>query len=430
MTRLTPTQRRSFVFLQGPHGPFFASLARRLAAMGHDVARVAFNAGDALFWRGLPGLAAYHETPGAWRDRIETHLRATGATDLVCYGASRPIHAAARDAAAALGLRVHVFEEGYLRPYWVTYERGGTNADSPLMNLSIARMRAALDGEAAPLRHAPDRWGDMRSHVFWGAAYHAALLAGARRFEGYAPHRTPGPKAELGIYARHLATLPLRRIRRRIATAQVLRQAAPYHVVLLQLTHDANFRDNGPFPSQEAFLDTVFRGFASGAPAHHRLVLKAHPFEDGREPLPPLVRSLARTHGVGDRVHLVTGGKLARLLDEAESAVTVNSTAAEQALWRGLPVKAFGRAVYHRPELTSDQPLPAFFAAPHPPDTEAYATYRRFLLASSQIPGGYYSAQGRRRLIRRLPDLMLARQSPTEALLAPAAAEQHMAVVR
>jgi len=39
---------------------------------------------------------------------------------------------------------VHVFEEGYMRPYWVTYERGGSNGHSRLMDMSIADMQAAL----------------------------------------------------------------------------------------------------------------------------------------------------------------------------------------------------------------------------------------------------------------------------------------------
>ncbi|WP_458339329.1 capsular polysaccharide export protein, LipB/KpsS family, partial [Bordetella pertussis] len=32
--------------------------------------------------------------------------------------------------ARASGVRVHVFEEGYFRPHWVTLERGGVNAHS------------------------------------------------------------------------------------------------------------------------------------------------------------------------------------------------------------------------------------------------------------------------------------------------------------
>ena len=44
-----PSQKR-FLFLQGPHGPFFHRLGKMLTRAGADVWRVGFNAGDRAFW--------------------------------------------------------------------------------------------------------------------------------------------------------------------------------------------------------------------------------------------------------------------------------------------------------------------------------------------------------------------------------------------
>ena len=49
MTGRTGT-RRAFLFLQGPHGPFFHQLATMLRRTRADVWRVGFNAGDRAFW--------------------------------------------------------------------------------------------------------------------------------------------------------------------------------------------------------------------------------------------------------------------------------------------------------------------------------------------------------------------------------------------
>lgn len=423
---------RRFLFLQGPHGPFFYGLAARLRMAGAECWRVGVNAGDAAFWRG-PGYVAFRRRAEDWPDWLEALLDEKGITDVVCYGATRPLHRAALKIAQTRGITAHVFEEGYLRPYWITYERGGVNADSAAAGLTLSEMGMAL-AEADPvLTEVPDRWGDMREHMFWGAVYHGLLMAGRGRYRNFRPHRTPGVGREFRLHLARLFEMPLHRAMRRVATWRIRFGGFPYHVVLMQLAHDANFRDNGPFESQAAFLNVVFRGFAEGAPRHHHLVLKAHPLEDGREPLRPLIRRLARLHGLEKRVHFVTGGKLARLLDTARSAVTVNSTSAEQALWRGLPLKAFGRAVYNRPEFVSDQPLAVFFRDPARPDREAYLTYRRFLLATSQVPGGFYSFRGRAKLMRQLPDLMLDPVCPTEALLrrgkSDAAEPQHLQIV-
>lgn len=165
------------------------------------------------------------------------------------------------------------------------------------------------------------------------------------------------------------------------------------------------------------FIADVIAGFASGAPQHHHLVFKAHPLENDRRNLTHEVRRIAAEFGVADRVHYVRGGKLQRLLHTARSAVTVNSTAGQQVLSLGLPLKVFGHAVYDKPEFVSHQTLEAFFTRPERPDTRAYRDYRQFLLETSQIPGGFYSARGRRQLLRLVVDLMLAQEAPDEALL-------------
>jgi capsular polysaccharide export protein len=142
------------------------------------------------------------------------------------------------------------------------------------------------------------------------------------------------------------------------------------------------------------------------------------------------IRRLAREHGVERRIHFVRGGKLAALLNDARSAVTVNSTAGQQVLWRGLPLKVFGAAVYAKPEFVSTQALPEFFAQAARPDSKAYRDYRHYLLETSQIPGGYYSSRGRRALMRQVVDMMLSDEDPYDSLISGhAAPRQQLRVV-
>jgi capsular polysaccharide export protein len=179
------------------------------------------------------------------------------------------------------------------------------------------------------------------------------------------------------------------------------------------------------------FITACLEAFAAGAPAHHHLVFKAHPLEDERTAVVATIRQTARRLGLARRVHFLRGGKLARLLDGARSAVTVNSTAGQQVLWRGLPLMALGRAVYSKPEFIPDQTLAEFFAAPRRPDSRAYRDYRHYLLETSQVPGGFYSARGRRFLLRQVVDMVLAPEDPYDALVAGRAApRQQLAAQR
>ena len=413
---LRPDQR-VFLFLQGPHGPFFSALGRMLRASGAQVWRVGFNAGDQVFWRDRASFVPYQGTPEHWPEVLSDLIRDRGVTDIVLYGDTRPVHAQAVQVARACGLTVHVFEEGYLRPWWVTYERDGSNGNSRLMDMGVPEMRTALAQSDGPSPPPPSHWGDMRHHIYYGALYHWFVLFLNHRYRSFKPHRDLPVSKEFHLYFKRLALMPFHRIQRGLATLRVRRGGFPYHLVLLQLGHDSSVRSHSEFTCMSSFLEQVIAGFAKGAPAHHHLVIKEHPLENHREPLRRRARDYARAHGLADRVHYVPGGKLARLLDEAESAVTVNSTAGQQALWRGIPLKIFGRSVYDKPDFVSDQSTQTFFAAPKPPDSAAYRTYRKFLLETSQVPGGFYSHSGRRQLLRRAVDMMLLPKDPYQSVL-------------
>lgn len=112
--------------------------------------------------------------------------------------------------------------------------------------------------------------------------------------------------------------------------------------------------------------------------------------EDGRVAIRKTLENLGKIYQVSNRIHYVRGGKLANLLDQARSDVTINSTAPQQVLWRGLPLKIFGNAIYDKPEFVSRADLAEFFARPTLPNARGYRDFRRFLLETSHVAGGYY----------------------------------------
>lgn len=429
MTPPSP-EHRVFLFLQGPHGPFFNRLGKMLRLAGADVWRVGFNAGDRAFWFHPASYMPYRGTVEDWPETFDRIVTEKGVTDVVLYGDTRPVHAEAVALAKARGLTVHVFEEGYMRPYWITYERGGSNGNSRLMDMDIAQMQQALAQSDMEAPLPPGHWGDMRHHIFYGALYHWFVMFRNGDYRNFRPHRSLPVTKEFQLYVKRLLLMPALALDRLLATLRIRLGGFPYHLALLQLEHDSAFQMHSPFDTMSDFLELVIEGFARGAPQHHHLVVKAHPLEDGRVPLRGEIRRLARLHNVAARVHYVRGGKLAQLLNDARSAVTVNSTAGQQVLWRGIPLRVFGRAVYNQPEFVSEQPLPEFFAGATRPDNRAYKDYRRYLLETSQVPGGFYSARGRTQLMRQVVDMMLAPEDPYEALsLGTAAPRQQLRVV-
>ncbi|HYN39443.1 MAG TPA: hypothetical protein VES39_09330, partial [Rhodospirillales bacterium] len=152
--------KRSFLFLQGPHGPFFRRLGDRLRALGHDVARVNLCGGDVVDWPTRQAVL-FRDTSDAWAEWVADFARQRQVTDLVLYGDCRPLHRMAIDRLRPAGTRVHVFEEGYLRPNWITCEPDGVNGYSRFamhMNPDSGPSSAPAGGFDAPLPLRPRPW--------------------------------------------------------------------------------------------------------------------------------------------------------------------------------------------------------------------------------------------------------------------------------
>lgn len=396
----------TYLFLQGPHGPFFRLLAGALSARGAGVRRVAFNDGDVAEWGGAGPLDAYTGALEEFEPWLRGLVAVTGLSDIVLYGDSRPQHGAAIRLARRLGLRTHCFEEGYLRPHWITYERQGTNGNSPLCRIPLEEMARAV-GPGAAVAPLPAHWGDARQHLWWSARYHARQLRPTPRFRGYRGHRQLPLAEEVVHYVRRTATALPRSVTRSARHRRVLDLGAPFHLVLLQLSFDCSMQAHSRYDTNRAYVAELMDAFAA-APVDHHLVFKAHPFEDGRERLGPAIAGAAAARGLGGRVHFIDGGAgLGPLLDRAAGVLTVNSTAGQQALARGLPLHAAGASVYARPGLAATGDPAAFFARPPRPDAEAYRVFRSYMLATSQVAGSFYGPAGIARALAALPGLML-----------------------
>lgn len=117
---------RHVLLLQGPVGPFFGRVAEAMReASAASVHKINFSGGDWLFYRYRA--VNYTGTLSQWPDFLARYLEDNRIDVLVLFGDCRPVHAAAISVAAERGLTYWVFEEGYIRPNYVTLERHGVN---------------------------------------------------------------------------------------------------------------------------------------------------------------------------------------------------------------------------------------------------------------------------------------------------------------
>ncbi len=386
----TTRPSRTFLFLQGLASPFFKRLGKRLLAEGYGVERINLNLGDRLFWS-VPGAVDYRGRFEDWRSFLSRFMDSRGVTDLVLFGDGRPYHRVAIATAQLRGIGVHVFEEGYFRPNWITMEAGGVNGFSGLPRDPATIMRLAAELPDVP-KPRPIH-GDMRTRSLWDVAYNSANVCFPYLYPSYRRYRPHHPFVE---YAGWIGRLLRRKAERRraAATERALNaEKAPYFLLPLQLDSDYQIRLHSPFSAMSEVVEFVARSFAAHAPADAKLVVKLHPLDNG------LVNRRRATHITAERLGLVgrliyiDGGHGPALVERAAGVVVVNTTMGTLAIERGTPTIALGQAIYDLPGLTHQGTLESFWTAPTPPDKTFVEAFRKVVAHRTQLNGGFYSRE-------------------------------------
>jgi capsular polysaccharide export protein len=387
--RLPPASAKPrIILLQGPVGPFFRALQQCLVAQGFDVIKINFNGGD-LFFSTRANSINFSGAPADWLVWLDALVTDAPPAAIILFGDGRPYHVEALQLAADRGIAAWCLEEGYLRPDYITCERGGNNANSPLRQSATVQDSGRSESKA-------EIGNSFYAMAAYAMLYALAQSAFARLFEGNLRHRQRPILTECYRWtlslARKLAYFAAnKRLLHRIAQGRL----RDYHVVALQVHDDLNLRRHGNGWTMERLIDEVTRSFAANAPPHHQLVFKAHPLDRGHRPYRRLVAKAARDHGCSARVHLTDDGPIGLILRHSDGMITVNSTSGLLALENEKPLLVLGHAIYSSvslrtaPAATPDK-LDAFWRRPvtaHHDDVRAFVERMRW---ESLINGSFY----------------------------------------
>ena len=400
---------RTFLFLQGPHGSYFARLGGALAALGHQVRRINLCGGDRYDW---PGESTnYRGTVRNWPTFFDDFIVDHGVTDLVLFGDCRPAHTSAHGMAKLRGIRVHVFEEGYIRPDFVTLEEGGVNGHSPMprdpawFRAEAARLDGEPETEVAPVP------SSFRRRISETVRHLLATEAKRLYFPFYRNHRPLHSAVEgLGWALRAITSGRDKRL-----SARVMEKLAGerYFLVPLQLNSDYQIRVHSPFGDMRAALRFMIKSFAKAAPAGTRLLVKRHPLDAGLIPWRRITHNLAASYGVADRVDYISDGDIADVLRDSLGTVMVNSTVGTLALHIGKPVAVLGHAIYDVEGVVHSGALEDFWVNPAAPDPELWDAVRRVVIDRLLIRGSFLSEEGLAMLVANAIPRLTHESRPT-----------------
>ena len=399
--------RREFLFLQGPPGPFFRQLAVALRECHVGVHRINLSGGDRYDW--VDAENEYRGRMRHWPIYLDRFLRAHRITDLVLFGDCRPMHQAALRMAQLRGVHIHVFEEGYIRPDWMTLERDGVNGHSPLeRDPDVILASARWLPEVPQLPPITAEFKRRARDSYWH--YHH-VVTGKLRFPFYRSHRQ-GSICLDGIgWARKFLGAKARARQAQETLAAIA--GRKYFLFPLQLTGDYQIRMHSPFGSMGVAVDYVLESFARFAPADTVLLVKEHPLDSGFRNWRSWLRRRARRLNIEERILHIDGGELQDLAEGAVGMVCVNSTSGTLALEAGLPVVVLGDAVYDIRGVTHQSGLDSFWLAPEAPDRELYGAFKKLLHARCLVRGGLASASAVETLVRNSIERLLAEPGMT-----------------
>jgi capsule polysaccharide modification protein KpsS len=374
------------LLLQGPMGPFFRHISQHLQIHGAFVSKVNFNLADSAYFAGSAKSHLYCGKIENWPDYFERLIVDSTVGAVVLFGDCRPYHQIAIDRARKLGIDIYVFEEGYLRPDFVTFEKDGVNGHSSLPRK--AEFYHALETHPLPV---PLPVGNVYA---WGVLHSIIYSALATLFwwrcPNYRHHRDINCFRQGIIWLRGGLRRFIHAIRdRQIRTSLEEGNFPPYFLVPLQVHLDSQIA-HSDFRDVTDFIKAVIESFVLNAPTECTLILKDHPLDRAYRDYSQLVNQLRNEHKLGQRLLYADVINLPSALRHARGTVVINSTVGLSSICHHTPTKCLGNAVYDIEGLTHQGSLDSFWFEPAPINQELVEKFRFWLRKSTQLNGSIW----------------------------------------
>ncbi|WP_028469265.1 capsule biosynthesis protein [Neptunomonas japonica] len=385
-------KHRTFLFLQGPTSPFFSRLTDKILSLGAQVHRINFNAGDFVYWgKNKPawnfrGNAS--ELPEYLEDKLSTHQ----ITDIIMVGDTRPVNSPAVYLAKKYAIRLHIFEEGYFRPNWLTMEEDGINGHSRLPK-DPDWYREVGEGipsykDGQPVKN-PTLM--LAAHEI---GYHFPNIVNPVSYKGYHTHRPHISGIELAGWGYRFAKMPYYEHRDKKRIGSLLSSKKPFFILPLQLDSDSQIQRHSAYGDMATVIQEVMRSFAHFAPKDSILLIKNHPLDTGFTNFSKIISGFEKKMGIEGKVVYLESGHLPTLLNHCEGLVTVNSTVGNSALIHNCRTLALSDPIFNLPGLTAQCTLDQFWNDIDKPDGKLFRLFRNTVIHTTQINGGFYSESG------------------------------------
>lgn len=386
MNKIGNIKDKTILFLQGPMGNFFKNIDYVFTKKGAKTIHLGFNAGD-YFFANHTHYVPYKGKQEEYQSFIETFLVQRKIDKIFLFGDCRFYQSVSIQAALKLKIDVFVFEEGYIRPNYITMEKYGVNNYSAIPRersfyaaLDVTEIKEAQDVHYSQFKMIGSAivyylMGNIFTYLYPHYKHHRDFSAVKEAFFGV---RSFVRKWIYPFYEKKFISL----IRNELSNN--------YFFVPLQTYNDFQILEHSNYKSVEKFIIEVLESFAQYTENVY-LIFKHHPVDRGRKNYKSFIEEQAYILGVQNRVLVLYDTHLPTLLKNAIGTVTINSTVGLSSLYHKTPTITLGNAIYDIEGLTSKGiELKDFWNMQKKVDDELLYKFRSYVIENTQLNGSFY----------------------------------------
>jgi len=389
MNRIGTMHHKNILFLQGPMGTFFKDIDMSFREKGARTYKIGFNTGDWFFSK-KDNYTPYKGTQEEWGKFIYAFLLKHKIDKVFLFGDCRFYQRVALQASNELNVNVFVFEEGYLRPYFITMEQHGVNDFSHIpREISFYEK---LDITQFKEKIILDVRFNLYRKVLSVATYYILKDVFWFLYPYYKHHNHYNFISETffgirNIIRKNMYKITERKLSKKINTDYIKN----YYFVPLQTYNDFQILEHSNFSSIEEFIEIVMHSFAKNAPKGTKIIIKHHPMDRGRKNYVQFINTLSKQLNIEERTIIAHDLHIPSCLKNAIGTVTINSTVGISSLYHQTPTKTLGQAIYDIEHLTCKNiSLAKFWNNPEKPDKVLFNKFRLYLIEHTQLNGNFY----------------------------------------
>jgi capsular polysaccharide export protein len=387
-------KNKNILFLQGPIGYFFKNLQDYFKTQGvNNIYQIGFNYGDEYFSKKENYIPFKEDINFRFEKYIKNFYIEKKIKTILLIGEYRLMHRIAIKVAKNLNIKIIVFEEGYIRPNFITMELNGVNANSNLKEKFIKKWNKNKNKNKEIKINKINDLNIKKSksnQYLYATIYSILTYINHYKYKDYQHHKNLDPwiNAFWGIrsYIRNkIYSVTEKNFLNKIKDKK-------YFFIPLQIYNDFQVIEHSKYFNIEEFIEEVIKEFSKVDFTEETfLIFKHHPMGRGIKHYGNFINYCKNKYKV-KCIFYIHDVHLPTLLKNAKGVISINSTVGLSSLYHGKPTLLTGENTMFDIEDISNykKTYQEFFLNPQEPNKNKFNMLYNYIIQETQVYGDFY----------------------------------------